>query len=266
MNIKLSPKDFSKKKKEKQIITMITCYDYTMASLINETEIDCVLVGDSLANVMYGEETTIPATVDLMACHTRAVHKGLPNKFLICDMPFLSNRLGLERGTEAAGKLITSGADSVKIEGADGNLNLITHLVESGIPVMGHLGLTPQFYHALGGYKVQGRTEKASKKLVNDCIALEKAGCYAIVAECIPEEVTKEMVNAVSIPIIGIGAGNCADGQVLVLHDALGLTSFKPKFVRHFLNGAELVKKALNEYDACCKEKTFPANEETWTK
>ena len=245
---------------------MVTCYDYTMACLINESNVDCVLVGDSLANVMHGEETTIPATVDLMALHTRAVHRGLPDKFLVSDMPFLSTRLGLSHGTEAAGKLIAAGADSVKIEGADGNLELISHLVESGIPVMGHLGLTPQFYHAMGGYKVQGRSDEAKKKLVEDSIALEKAGCFAIVAECIPSDVATAMAKAVSVPVIGIGGGAEVDGQVLVLHDMLGLSKFKPKFVRHFIEGAELVKKALNEYDAGCKDKTFPAQDEQFIK
>ena len=245
---------------------MVTCYDYTMACLVNGSNVDCVLVGDSLANVMHGEETTIPATVDLMALHTRAVHRGLPDKFLVSDMPFLSTRLGLESGTEAAGKLIAAGADSVKIEGADGNLELISHLVESGIPVMGHLGLTPQFFHAMGGYKVQGRTDDAKKKLAMDSIALEKAGCFAIVAECIPADAAKAMSEAVSIPIIGIGGGADVDGQVLVLQDMLGFSSFKPKFVRHFIDGAKLVTDALNEYDKTCKDKSFPSLEETFTK
>ena len=266
MATKLSPADFPKRKAEKSVISMVTCYDYTMACLVNESNVDCVLVGDSLANVMHGEENTIPATVDLMALHTRAVHRGLPNKFLVSDMPFLSTRLGFERGTEAAGKLIAAGADSVKIEGADGNLELISHLVESGIPVMGHLGLTPQFYHAMGGYKVQGRTEETKAKLIKDAIALEKAGCFAIVAECIPSEVATAMSKAVSVPIIGIGGGAEVDGQVLVLHDMLGFSKFKPKFVRHFIEGAELVKKALNEYDEGCKNHTFPNAEEQFTK
>ena len=264
--MKLSPADFPKRKAEKSIISMVTCYDYTMACLINESNVDCVLVGDSLSNVMHGEETTIPATVELMALHTRAVHRGLCDKFLVSDMPFLSTRLGLEKGTENAGKLIAQGADAVKIEGADGNLELISHLVESGIPVMRHLGLTPQFYHAIGGYKVQGRSEAAKEKLVKDSIALEKAGCFAIVAECIPSDVAEEMSKAVSVPIIGIGGGANVDGQVLVLHDMLGLTKFKPKFVRHFIEGAELVKKALNEYDETCKNKTFPSEKETFNK
>lgn len=264
--MKLSPADFPKRKIEKSVISMVTCYDYTMACLINDSNVDCVLVGDSLANVVHGEETTIPATVDLMALHTKAVHRGLPDKFLVADMPFLSARLGLERGTEAAGKLIAAGADSVKIEGADGNLELISHLVESGIPVMGHLGLTPQFFHAMGGYKVQGRTDEARKKLIKDSVAMEKAGCFAVVAECVPADAAEEMAKSVSIPVIGIGGGANVDGQVLVLHDMLGLSKFKPKFVRHFMEGAELVKKALNEYDETCKNRTFPAEKETFSK
>ncbi|MCR4822029.1 MAG: 3-methyl-2-oxobutanoate hydroxymethyltransferase [Treponema sp.] len=263
---KLSPADFPKRKAEKSIISMVTCYDYTMACLVNQSNVDCVLVGDSLANVMHGEENTIPATVDLMALHTRAVHRGLPDKFLVSDMPFLSTRLGIEKGTEAAGKLIAAGADSVKIEGADGNLELISHLVESGIPVMGHLGLTPQFFHAMGGYKVQGRSEEAKAKLIKDAKAMEEAGCFALVAECVPADVATAMALAVSIPVIGIGGGADVDGQVLVLHDMLGLSSFKPKFVRHFMKGADLVKQALNEYDASCKDRTFPSSEEMFSK
>ncbi|MBQ8013303.1 MAG: 3-methyl-2-oxobutanoate hydroxymethyltransferase [Treponema sp.] len=263
---KLSPADFSARKAMHSSISMVTCYDYTMACLVNNSNVDCVLVGDSLANVMHGEETTIPATVDLMALHTRAVHRGLPDKFLVSDMPFLSTRLGIERGTEAAGKLIAAGADSVKIEGADGNLELISHLVESGIPVMGHLGLTPQFYHAMGGYKVQGRSDEAKEKLIKDALALEKAGCFAIVAECIPSAAAESMSKALSIPVIGIGGGKNVDGQVLVLHDMLGFSKFKPKFVRHFMKGADLVTKALNEYDAACKDGSFPSEEETFNK
>lgn len=264
--MKLTPMDFPKRKAEKTSISMVTCYDYTLARLVNDSNVDCVLVGDSLANVMHGEETTIPATVELMALHTRAVHRGLPDKFLVADMPFLSTRLGIERGTEAAGTLIAAGADSVKIEGADGNLALIRHLVESGIPVMGHLGLTPQFYHAMGGYRVQGRTEEARTKLIADSRAFEEAGCFAIVAECVPAPTAKAMAEAVSIPVIGIGGGTGVDGQVLVLHDMLGLTSFKPKFVRHFMDGAALVTGALNAYDAACKDGIFPAEEESFAK
>ena len=245
---------------------MVTCYDYTSACLVNKSAVDCVLVGDSCANVMYGEETTIPATVRMIAEHTRAVHRGLHDKFLVADMPFLSTRTGISHGTRSAGMLIRAGADAVKIEGADGNTELIRHLVESGIPVMGHIGLTPQFYHAFGGYKVQGRSDAAAAKLLADADALEKAGCFAVAAECIPAEVTRTITNTLNIPLIGIGAGAAADGQVLVLHDLLGLTSFKPKFVRRYLDGAQLVCNALDAYCADVSTGVFPAEEETFAK
>jgi 3-methyl-2-oxobutanoate hydroxymethyltransferase len=264
--MKLSPSDFSLRKKNNQKITMVTCYDYTFACLVNDTDIDCVLVGDSCANVMHGEEATIPATIRMMAEHTRAVHRGLPGKFLIADMPFLSIRLGRKHGVQSAGKLITAGADAVKIEGADGNTELISYLVQSGIPVMGHLGLTPQFYHAFGGYKIQGKSDAAAEKLVTDARALQDAGCFAIVAECIPSETAQAVTGALDIPLIGIGAGAVADGQVLVLHDLLGFTSFKPKFVRRYLDGAGLVKNALNAYCTDVRTGAFPTEEESFTK
>lgn len=245
---------------------MVTCYDYTSACLVNKSAVDCVLVGDSCANVMYGEETTIPATVRMIAEHTRAVHRGLHDKFLVADMPFLSTRLGISHGVRAAGILIKAGADAVKIEGAVGNTELIRQLVEAGIPAMGHIGLTPQFYHAFGGYKVQGRSDEAAAKLLADADALEKAGCFAVVAECIPAEVTRMITDALVIPLIGIGAGAAADGQVLVLHDLLGLTSFKPRFVRRYLEGGQLVCSALNAYCADVVGGNFPSEEETFTK
>lgn len=245
---------------------MVTCYDYTFACLINDSGVDCVLVGDSCADVVYGAETTISATVSMMAAHTRAVHRGLPDKFLIGDMPFLSCRQGRNYGVRAAGRLIAAGADAVKIEGADGTTDFIACLVQSGIPVMGHLGLTPQFYHAFGGYKIQGRSDDAAAKLTADAKNLQQAGCFAVVAECVPAETAQSMAAAIDIPLIGIGAGAAVDGQVLVLHDLLGLTAFRPKFVRHYLDGAELVKKAVNAYCADTENGMFPAAEESFTR
>jgi 3-methyl-2-oxobutanoate hydroxymethyltransferase len=264
--MKLSPSDFSVRKKNHQKITMVTCYDYTFACLINKSPADCVLVGDSCANVIYGEQTTIPATIAMLARHTTAVHSGLSEKFLITDMPFLSTRRGRSYGVKAAGMLIRAGADAVKIEGADGNTALISHLVESGIPVIGHLGLTPQFYHTFGGYRVQGRSKEAADKLCADAQAFESAGCFALVAECIPESVTKAISETCNIPVIGIGAGAAADGQVLVLYDLLGLTAFKPKFVRNYLDGTSLTATALETYCADVCSGTFPSGEETFSK
>jgi len=264
--MKLSPSDFSERKKIRQKITMVTCYDYTLARVVNESDADCVLTGDSCANVVYGEESTIRATVRMVAEHTRAVHRGLPDKFLVADMPFLSTRLGLNHGVRSAGMLIAAGADAVKIEGADGNEQLVSLLVESGIPVMGHIGLTPQFFHAFGGYKVQGRSDEAAAKLLADARAFEEAGCFAVVAECIPAPVAQTISGSLAVPLIGIGAGAAADGQVLVLHDLLGLTSFKPKFVRHYLDGSSLVRNAVNAYCSDVQTGAFPSDGEAYLK
>ena len=185
--------DFSKWKKKNRKISMVTCYDATFAALIADTGIDCVLVGDSCAMVVYGEKTTIPATMETMIRHTEAVRKGLPDAFIVADMPFLSFRKGVSRAVEAAGSLIRAGADSVKLEGAAGNERMIARLVGSGIPVMGHLGLTPQFYHSLGGYKVQGRDGDAAMKLRSDALRLEAAGCFSLVLECVPESLSGEI-------------------------------------------------------------------------
>ncbi len=183
----LTAPDFIKLKKSHRKISMITCYDATFARILAKTAIDCVLVGDSCAMVVYGEKTTIPATVAMIAHHVHAVRKGLPQVFLIADMPFLSHRKGIPSAVEAAGELMQAGADAIKLEGLDGHEEVIAHLVRSGIPVMGHLGLTPQSYHTLGGYKVHGRGTSAAEQLKIQAQELERLGCFSIVLECIPE-------------------------------------------------------------------------------
>lgn len=172
--------DVQKYKNKNQKISMITCYDFSFAKILNSSNIDILLVGDSLAQVIYGYANTFHATISMMALHTSAVSRGAPNKFIIADMPFLSTRKGLKYAVEAAGDLMTAGAQAVKIEGAKSNLQLIEHLVESGIPVMGHLGLTPQFIHQLGGNKIQGRDDACANHILNDAILLEKSGCFEI--------------------------------------------------------------------------------------
>ena len=260
----LTAPDFIKLKKSQRKISMITCYDATFAKIIAKTAMDCVLVGDSCAMVVYGEKTTIPATVDMIAHHVQAVRKGLPHTFLIADMPFLSFRKGTAAAVETAGELMQAGADAIKLEGLDGHEEVVAHLVKSGIPVMGHLGLTPQSYHTLGGYKVQGRGLSAAERLKIQAQELERLGCFSIVLECIPETLGGEIARLLAIPVIGIGAGREVDGQVLVLHDLLGLTEFKTTFVRRYMEGASLVEQALNGYCHDIATGSFPAASEVF--
>jgi 3-methyl-2-oxobutanoate hydroxymethyltransferase len=257
--------DFARKKKDGVPISMVTCYDSWSAALIAETDIDCVLVGDSLAMVVYGHETTLPADIDTMAAHTAAVRRGMPEKFLVGDMPFLSYRKGLEVAVSNIGKLMGAGANAVKLEGAAGNIELIRHVVESGVPVMGHLGLTPQSVHQLGGFKVQGRGEEAAGRLVEQAVALEEAGCFALVLEAVPADVAAEVTAKLAIPTIGIGAGAKVNGQVLVLQDLLGVnTAFRPKFVRTWMDGSTLIRDALQAYHRDVTSGTFPNGEESY--
>ncbi len=257
--------DFSKKKAAHEKISMITCYDYTSAKIIDQTNIDCVLVGDSLAMVMHGCADTTGATLAMMTLHTQAVARGLTNKFIIADMPFMSYRKSLSKSMMAVEKLIQAGAQAVKLEGAGTNLTCIEYIVESGVPVMGHIGLTPQHSHALGGLRVQGKDAAAKNKLLDQAKALEQAGCFAIVLECIPADLAKLITASLQIPTIGIGAGPHTDGQVLVMHDLLGLqASFKPKFLKNYLNGEAVFKESIDRYASEVKACEYPTEEYTY--
>ncbi len=257
--------DFQEKKNNRVPISMVTCYDSWSAALIAETGIDCVLVGDSLAMVVYGHDSTLPVSVETMAAHTAAVRRGMPEGFIIGDLPFLSYRKGLEKAMDAVGSIMSAGANAVKLEGAAGNFDLIAHVVESGVPVMGHLGLTPQSVHQLGGFKVQGRGEGAAERLKNQALELEEAGCFALVLEAVPAKVAAEVSRALTIPTIGIGAGPDVDGQVLVLQDLLGVnTSFRPKFVRTWMDGSTLIREALDAYHRDVTSGQFPNGEESY--
>lgn len=253
--------NFYHKKNRKEKICMLTCYDYTSAKLLANTDIDCVLVGDSAAMVMHGFTHTIPATIEIMTIHTAAVARGAPKKFIVADMPFLSYRGPLNENIKAVRMLMQAGANAIKLEGAGSNLELIKHLIESGVPVMGHLGLTPQSVNTLGGYKVQGTTDKEKEKLLQDAKALEAAGCFSIVLECIPEDIAKKITETLKIPTIGIGAGKDTDGQVLVLHDLLGLSGMNAKFVKAFVNGADLVQQGVEAFVKEVREGSFPSVE-----
>ena len=241
---------------------MITCYDYTSARILSTTRVDCLLVGDSVAMTMHGFKETVSASLEMMQFHTAAVSRGASNKFIVSDLPFLSYRKLLAKSISATQKLIQAGAHAVKLEGASGNLKLIKHLVESGIPVMGHLGLTPQLVNILGGYKVQGKTDEAARRLMEDALLLQEAGCFAVVLECVTSQIAKEISETLSIPTIGIGAGPFTDGQVLVFQDLLGLnTDFKPKFVKHYINGNEYFKNGIEDFINEIQLGKFPSNE-----
>ncbi len=257
--------DFQTFKNKNQKITMLTCYDYTFAKILNTTDIDTILVGDSVSQVVHGFPTTLHATIVMMELHTAAVSRGAPNKFVVADMPFLSTRKGIKHAVESAGVLMKAGAQSVKIEGAKGHEKIIRHLVESGIPVMGHLGLTPQSIHQLGGPKIQGREEAAAEEILNDALNLEKAGCFSLVLECIPTKLSQKITYALKIPTIGIGASADTSGQVLVLADMLGLNSdFNPKFLKKYLSGSDLVKAAINAYVAEVRSEVFPSKDNSY--
>jgi 3-methyl-2-oxobutanoate hydroxymethyltransferase len=242
--------DFYHKKNNKNKISMITCYDYTSARLLAATHIDCLLVGDTVAMTMHGHKDTLSATLSMMCLHTEAVVRGASDKFIISDMPFLSYRSSLDKSVANALKLMQSGAHALKLESASGNVKLIRHLVESGVPVMGHIGLTPQFVHLIGGYKVQGKTPDSAMQLKKDAQVLAAAGCFALVLECVPAALAKEITESLSIPTIGIGAGSHTDGQVLVFQDLLGLNTgeMQPKFVKKYLMGDQLIVHAIERY------------------
>lgn len=257
--------DFTKMKADNKKISMVTCYDHWSATLINETHIDCVLVGDSVAQVMHGYPSTLYADTNMIALHTQSVARGATNKFIISDMPFLSVRKGLSTAMDSVDKLMKSGAHCVKIEGILGHEDIIKNIVESGVPVMGHLGLTPQSVHQLGGYKVQGKDPQTQDFILTSSKRLQDLGCFAIVLECVPQALAKSISENLSIPVIGIGAGPYVDGQVLVLHDLLGLTNgFKPKFLKTYSDGRELFKESLEQFNMEVKDQIFPSLNESY--
>lgn len=261
-----SVNEFKEYKQSGIPISMVTCYDYWSAQIIQDTKIDAVLVGDSVSMVMHGYKDTLNATVQMMIYHIAAVRKGLKEKFLIADLPFLAGRRGRKFVIDVVEKFIKNGANAIKIEGAGyDNLKLIKFIVESGIPVMGHLGLTPQSVNLLGGFKVQGNEKIAAQKIIKDAKELESAGCFSLVLEMIPANLAKQITNQLTIPTIGIGAGKYTSGQILVLHDLIGVTKdFKPRFVRKYLDGFNLIKDALEKFDSDIKKGKFPTSKESF--
>jgi len=258
--------EFIAKKASGNKISMVTCYDHWSAKIIAETRVDSILVGDSLAMVVYGHDTTLSATPEMMARHVQAVSKGAPKKFIIGDMPFPSFRMGVTEAMKTVDLLMKAGAHAVKLEGVLGHEDVIEHIVKSGVPVMGHLGLTPQSIHQFGGFKVQGRNESAAEQLLKQAIQLEDLGAFGIVIECVPSSVAKKMTEAIDIPTIGIGAGPHVDGQVLVLQDLLGMNKeFRPKFLKTFFTGFDSIAEALNHYDDEVKTHAFPNESQSYS-
>ena len=254
-------------KERKEPITMVTAYDYPTAKLVEEAGLEMILVGDSLGMVVLGYDSTIPVTLQDMIHHTKAVVRGVKNVFVVVDMPFLTYQISLEKTMENAGRLIQeTGAKAVKIEGGQEIAFTVSSLVKAGIPVVGHIGLTPQSVHQLGGYKVQGKSLEDAKKLLNDAKALEEAGVFALVLEAIPGEIATWISQQLSIPTIGIGAGNTCDGQVLVFHDLLQYASnLSPKFVKPYGQVGDLIRDSLIQYKIEVKSRAFPSKEHTFT-
>ncbi|WP_242836850.1 3-methyl-2-oxobutanoate hydroxymethyltransferase [Desulfotomaculum nigrificans] len=250
-------------KQEGQPIAMLTAYDYPMATLVDASGIDAILVGDSLGNAVLGYDSTVPVTMDDMIHHLRAVSRGVKRAMVIGDMPFLSYHVSREESVRNAGRLMQEGlAQAVKLEGGREVVDTVKAITAAGIPVMGHLGLTPQSVHQLGGFKVQGKDREAAERLLTDAKLLEEAGAFAIVLECIPQQLAKVITESVSIPTIGIGAGVHCDGQVLVVNDLLGMFSnFTPKFVKKYANLKEQIVQACSSYREEVKNRVFPGPE-----
>jgi len=257
--------NFPERKRSSDPLVMVTCYDATLAAIVAESDVDLILVGDSAAMVMHGHDSTLPIGVEEMAGHVAAVRRGAPDMFIVADLPFLSHRKGLPRAMEAVEALMKAGASAVKVEGIRGQEDLVRHIVDSGVPVMGHLGLTPQAVNQLGGFRVQGRSAEDRERLLREARACQNAGCFSLVLECVPESLAADITRSLDIVTIGIGAGKDTDGQVLVLQDLLGLTDgFQPKFVRRYLDGRGLVRDALDRYARDVRGANFPAEEERY--
>lgn len=247
-------------------ITMLTAYDYSTAKLVDECGVNSILVGDSLGMVMLGYEDTLSVTMEDMIHHTAAVTRGAKNALVVGDMPFMSYQTSIYDAVVNAGRLMKEGrCQAVKLEGGASVCPQIQAITAASIPVMAHIGLTPQSVNAFGGFKVQGKSESDARRLIEEAKAVEAAGAFAIVLECVPAKLAKLITESVSIPTIGIGAGADCDGQVLVYQDMLALFSdFKPKFVKHFANAGEVMKQGFTEYIKEVKEGTFPAAEHTF--
>lgn len=258
--------DFKKAKENNERISMLTAYDYSSAKLIDEAGIDAILIGDSLGMVSLGYEDTLSVTMEDMIHHTKAVARATKNALVVADLPFMSYQTSVYDAVYNAGRLIKEGrAHAVKLEGGIEMCDRIEAIVKSSIPVMAHIGLTPQSVNALGGFKVQGKDEKAAKVLIEAAKAVEKAGAFAVVLECVPAKLAEIVTKELNIPTIGIGAGAQCDGQVLVYQDMIGMFSgFTPKFVKKYANIGDMMKEAFEEYNKEVKNGSFPSQEHTF--
>ena len=267
MDKKFTIKSFQKAKEEKRQISMLTAYDYSMAKILDSAGVDALLVGDSLGMVVQGNESTISVTLDEMIYHARAVTRAAQRALVIVDMPFMTYHNSAEEAVSNAGRLMKEGgAHAIKLEGGVEFADTIRQIVRAQIPVMGHLGLTPQSLHMFGGFKVQGKSLEQAQKIINDAKALEEAGVFAITLECVPEELTKIITETINIPTIGIGAGKYCDGQVLVSNDMLGMFSdFVPKFVKQYAHLSIDIENAVKTYIKEIGADNFPQKEHTFT-
>jgi 3-methyl-2-oxobutanoate hydroxymethyltransferase len=257
---------FYKMKKEDKKFTMVTAYDYALATQVDKTDIEMILVGDSAAMVMLGYQSTVPISMDTLVTLATAVVKGAPNTFIVGDMPFLSYEVSKEKAIENAGRFMKeAGVDCIKLEGGKRMADTVASIVRAGIPVMGHIGLTPQSSSQLGGFRVQGKNLRAAEKLVEDALALEEAGAFCIVLEAIPNPIAKDITERLKVPTIGIGAGSDCDAQVLVIHDLLGLFErFVPKFVKQYAQIGKNIVSALSQFDTEVKSGKFPDEEHSY--
>jgi 3-methyl-2-oxobutanoate hydroxymethyltransferase len=263
---KITTKVIVEMKKSREKIAALTAYDYIIASMLDKTGIDIILVGDSLGNVFQGMETTLPVTVDEMIYHAKIVKRAVKRALVVVDMPFLSYQISVEDAIRNCGRVLKeTGADAVKIEGGKPMAETVRRLVDIGIPVMGHLGLTPQSIHKFGGYDVRGKAKEEADNILRDAKELEKAGVFAIVLEKIPAALAKKVTQSISIPTIGIGAGANCDGQILVCYDMLGMfEDFQPKFVRKYANLAKIIRTSFDNYTKDVKAERFPNKEESF--
>ena len=255
----MKPTVLELRRKKGERLAMLTAYDFPTARLVAEAGIDLILVGDSLGMVVLGYDSTLPVTMDDMVHHTRAARRGAPQAFLIADMPFLSYGTPAQALDNAARLMKDAGADSVKLEGGEEAVSIVEALVRAGVPVLGHVGLTPQTASALGGYKLQGKDEIAAKRILDGAVALDRAGCWGVVLELVPAPLAKLVTGRIGIPTIGIGAGADCDGQVLVFHDMVGMFSgFTPTFVKRYAEAGSAIKEAVARYAAEVREGSFP--------
>ena len=260
---KVTIQTFLRKKRENKPITMITAYDYPTALFVEQSGIDSILVGDSLGMVVLGYETTLPVTMDDMLHHCKAVSRGASKALLIGDMPFMSYQFSVSEAVRNAGRFLQeAGMDAIKLEGGRERLEAVRSIVNAGIPVIGHIGLTPQSVNALGGFRMQGKTAKAAMRIYEDALMLQEAGCFSIVLESIPAQLGQRISKDLEIPTIGIGAGPACDGQVLVLHDLLGMFDrFTPRFVKQYANLHPEILRALKAYQQEVEANSFPASQ-----